>query len=165
MTLVRLFPIPDYKNGIGNEKSPPNQGNPDCSRFPDFLRIGGLYFYTATLFERTQRHWGKTPKRQPDWGIVAILVSGLVSGTQNKASRTNPDADKCLIYRGFLGVTPPGFEPGTNGLKVHCSAVELEGRAALPRAAIHPTPMMPPCAIVCAAAIRSPTPARHPAKQ
>ena len=26
-------------------------------------------------------------------------------------------------------VTPPGFEPGTCGLKVRCSAVELESRA------------------------------------
>lgn len=26
-------------------------------------------------------------------------------------------------------VTPPGFEPGTNGLKVHCSTIELEGLA------------------------------------
>jgi hypothetical protein len=34
-----------------------------------------------------------------------------------------------LILCGFRVVTPPGFEPGTNGLKVHCSAVELEGRA------------------------------------
>lgn len=30
-----------------------------------------------------------------------------------------------------LLVTPPGFEPGTNGLKVRCSAVELEGQAPL----------------------------------
>lgn len=28
-------------------------------------------------------------------------------------------------------VTPPGLEPGTNGLKVRCSAIELEGRAPL----------------------------------
>ena len=27
---------------------------------------------------------------------------------------------------GFSLVTPPGLEPGTNGLKVHCSAIELE---------------------------------------
>ena len=27
-------------------------------------------------------------------------------------------------------VTPPGLEPGTNGLKVRCSTIELEGRAA-----------------------------------
>ena len=29
----------------------------------------------------------------------------------------------------LLLVTPPGLEPGTNGLKVHCSAIELESLA------------------------------------
>lgn len=28
-------------------------------------------------------------------------------------------------------VTPPGLEPGTNGLKVRCSAIELEGQASV----------------------------------
>lgn len=35
-------------------------------------------------------------------------------------------------------VTPPGLEPGTNGLKVHCSAIELEGLARLWRG-VYPT--------------------------
>src|SRR5690606_22418763 len=33
------------------------------------------------------------------------------------------------MMTGYFVVTPPGFEPGTCGLKVRCSAVELEGRA------------------------------------
>ncbi len=74
---------------------------------------------------------------------AARTVGGYVAGWPHRVADPDqlPGGSATQSRRSFV-VRPPGFEPGTNGLRVHCSAVELEAlvRPGSVRAAWRRTP-------------------------
>ena len=58
-------------------------------------------------------------------GLAQYLAHGVSNGKHRRTRR----CPVSLLSLGFRVVTPLGLEPRTSGLKVRCSAIELEGLA------------------------------------
>src|SRR5262245_12720443 len=64
-----------------------------------------------------------------DWVRSLRTCGQNVANLTTAAKPTRPSRLAQGSDLGFLWVGPPGFEPGTYGLKVRSSAIELEARA------------------------------------
>jgi len=60
--------------------------------------------------------------------LTAIAVARGLIGSRVWKPPLNKSASAHIVSACHL-VRPLGFEPRTNGLRVHCSAIELEARA------------------------------------